>query len=181
MAELMTLEEVAAYLRVTKKTIYRLLEKRAIPSTRVGHQWRFEKGAVEAWLKQHSAGAAASILVIDDDAAVREMFRDILEEEGHRVVTASDGKAGLLLAEEKGVDLVFLDLKMPGMNGAEVLRQLRAAKPNLPVTVITAFADSDLMLDAMQSGPFGVMKKPFTGSDILTVVATYLHAGRHGT
>ncbi len=173
----MTLEEVADYLRVTRKTIYRLLEKRAIPSTRVGHQWRFERGAVDEWLRQNSPRVAASVLVIDDDEAVCELFRETLEEAGHNVIAAGDSGAGLKLATEKDFNLVFLDLKMPGMDGAEVFKRIRVAKPNLPVTIITGFSDSDLMFSAMESGPFGVMKKPFTGSDIMTVIGTYLHAG----
>ena len=177
MPELMTLEEVADYLRVTRKTIYRLLEKRAIPSTRVGHQWRFDRGAVDTWLRQNSLGAAASILVIDDDEAICELFRDTLEEAGHVVITANDSAAGLQLAAESEIDLVFLDLKMPGMDGAQVFKEIRTVKPNLPVTIVTGFADSELMVSAMESGPFGVMKKPFTPADIMTVVATYLHTG----
>ncbi len=177
MPELMTLEEVADYLRVTRKTIYRLLEKRAIPSTRVGHQWRFDRGSVDAWLRQNSSGAAATILVIDDDETVCELFRDTLEQAGHTVLTATDPVTGLRLAKDKDVNLVFLDLKMPVMDGPQVFRDIRAAKPNLPVTIVTGFADSELMVSAMQSGPFGVMKKPFTAADIMTVVATYLHAG----
>ncbi len=180
MAVLMTLEEVADYLRVTRKTIYRLLEKRAIPSTRVGHQWRFDRTAVEAWLKQNSHGTAANVLVIDDDEAVCELFRETLEEAGHAVVTSADSSAGLKLATEQDFNLVFLDLKMPGMDGAEVFKRIRASRPNLPVTIITGFADSELMFIAMENGPFGVMKKPFTGSDIMTVLGTYLHSGIAG-
>ena len=70
MAELMTLEEVANYLRVTEKTIYRLLDKRGIPATRVGHQWRFDKAAIEVWLNQSSTEAGTSILIIDDDKSI---------------------------------------------------------------------------------------------------------------
>ena len=177
MAGLMTLEEVADYLRVTRKTIYRLLEKRAIPCTRVGHQWRFDREAVEAWLRQNSSGVAAKVLVIDDDETVCELFRDTLEGAGHSVMTAADPVTGLRLAKDKDINLVFLDLKMPIMDGAEVFKEIRTSKPSLPVTIITGFADSELMANAMQSGPFGVMKKPFTPADILTVVATYLHTG----
>jgi len=56
LAELMTLEEVAEYLRVTKKTVYRLLEKRGIPSIRVGHQWRFDKSVIGNWLRSLKNG-----------------------------------------------------------------------------------------------------------------------------
>ena len=177
MAELITLEEVADYLRVTKKTIYRLLEKGQIPSTRVGHQYRFERGAIDAWLRQNSTGVAARILVIDDDDSICDLFRDSLEESGHVVTTCTDPLEGLQFAKEKDFSMVFLDLKMPQMDGAEVLKQIRAVKPDLPVTIVTGYPDSELMSTALENGPFGVMKKPFLSADIMTVLRTYLNSG----
>lgn len=177
MPELMTLEELADYLRVTRKTIYRLTERHGIPSTRVGRLWRFDKGEIDAWLRGNSSGLAARILVIDDDEPICNMFRDTLERAGHIVTTACKSATGLQLAKENDYNLVFLDLKMPEMDGAELFKEVRAAKPELPVTIITGFSDSELMISAMSNGPFGVMKKPFTGSDIMTVVKTFLHSG----
>lgn len=178
MAQLMTLEEVADYLRVTKKTIYRLLEKRIIPARKVGRQWRFDKDSIDAWLSQSSPETAANILVIDDDETIGSLFRDTLEEAGHTVTTASESSKGLELVKEQDYDLVFLDLKMPEMDGAELFRQIRMTKPELPVTIITGYPDSDLMMKALAYGPFGVMKKPFSGSDILGAVNNYLRFGR---
>ena len=177
MMELMTLEEVANYLRVTKKTIYRLLERRSIPTIKVGRQWRFDKASIDAWLRQSSPKAAASILVIDDDETVCSLFKDTLEGAGHTVTTSSESSKGLELVKIWDYDLVFLDLKMPGMDGAELFRQIRVTKPELPVTIITGYPDSDLMTTALTYGPFGVMNKPFSGSDIMTAVNNYLRFG----
>jgi excisionase family DNA binding protein len=176
--QLMTLEEVADYLRVTKKTIYRLLERRIIPSTKVGRQWRFDKTSIDAWLRQSPPEAAANILVIDDDETICSLFQDTLEEAGHAVTTASESSKGLEFVKEQDYDLVLLDLKMPEMDGAELFRQIRMTKPELPVTIITGYPDSDLMMKALDYGPFGVMKKPFSGSDILSAVNNYLRFGR---
>ena len=74
-------------------------------------------------------------------------------------------------------DLVFLDLKMPGMDGAELFRQIRVAKAELPVTIITGYPDSDLMMSALTHGPLGIMNKPFNPSDIMTAVKNYLRFG----
>lgn len=177
MAELMTLEEVANYLRVTKKTIYRLLERRDIPATKVGRQWRFDKASIDVWLRQSSAGTSADILVIDDDETICSLFKDTLEVAGHKVTTVSESSKGLELVKDREYDLVFLDLKMPGMDGSELFRQIRVAKPKLPVTIITGYPDSDLMMSALAHGPLGVMSKPFRGSDILTAVNNYLRFG----
>ena len=177
MAELMTLEEVANYLRVTKKTVHRLLGRRAIPAMKVGRQWRFDKASIEVWLHQNSVETAANILVIDDDDTICSLFKDTLEGEGHTVTTVSESSKGLELVKNGDYVLVFLDLKMPGMDGAELFRQIKAAKPKLPVTIITGYPDSDLMMSALAHGPLGVMKKPFTGSDILAALNNYLRFG----
>lgn len=177
MVELMTLEEVANYLLVTKKTIYRLLERRSIPAMKVGRQWRFDKASIDVWLHQKSTQRAANFLVIDDDETICSLFKDTLEEEGYTVTTVNDSSKGLELVKDKDYDLVFLDLKMPGMDGAELFKQIRVTKPKLPITIITGYPDSDLMVRALTHGPFGVMNKPFNGSDILTAVHNYLRFG----
>ena len=174
MAQLITLEEVANYLRVTEKTIYRLLDKRGIPATRVGHQWRFDKAAIDTWLNQSSTEAGTSILIIDDDKTICSLFKDTLEDEGFRVTTVNDSHQALELVKEGDYALLFLDLKMPEMDGAELLKQIRTIKPEMPVTVVTGYPESDLMMKALNYGPLWVMKKPFKSSDVLTSVRNYL-------
>ena len=174
MRELMTVEEVANYLRVTKKTIHRLLQRHVIPAMKVGRQWRFDKASIDVWLQKNSVGTEAKILVVDDDETICSLFEDTLEEAGYTVTTVSESSKGLELVKNRDYDLVFLDLKMPGMDGAGLFGQIRLAKPDLPVTIITGYPNSDLMERALTYGPFGVMSKPFSGSDILTAVNTYL-------
>ncbi len=174
MAELMTVGEVADYLRVTKKTIYRLLGQSKIPATKVGSQWRFEKSSIDGWLQRNSVGAKASILVIDDEEVVRSLFKETLEELGHRVIAVETAAEGLELVEQRDFDLVFLDLKMPGMVGDELFGHIKAIKPRLPVTIITGYPDSGMMARALAQGPFGVMDKPFGESDIIDAVANFL-------
>ena len=97
------------------------------------------------------------------------LFKDTLEEAGHRVRAVSESSEGLELVKDRNHNLVFL-----GMDGAELFRQMRVTKPELPVTIITGYPDSDLMMSALAHGPLGVMSKPFRGSDILTAVNNYL-------
>ncbi len=89
------------------------------------------------------------------------------------VVVAGDG-SGLELVKQQDFDLVFLDLKMPEMDGAELFRQIKTIKPKLPVTIITGYPDSDMMARALAQGPFGIMSKPFGESDIVAAVANFL-------
>lgn len=180
MIQLMTLQEVADYLRVTAKTIYRLLRRGSIPATKVGHQWRFDKTAIDEWLQRDSVGAKANILVVDDEETIRLLFKKTLEELGHRVIAAETGSEGLELVKQQDFDLVFLDLKMPGMVGDDFFGQLKAIKPRLPVTIITGYPDSGMMRRALAQGPFGVMDKPFGESDIIAAVNAFLHITQKG-
>jgi len=174
MTKLMTVEEVADYLRVTEKTIYRLLERSGIPAAKVGHQWRFDKTSIDEWIQRNSVGVKVNILVVDDEEVVRLLFKETLEELGHRVITAETGARALELVKQRDFDLVFLDLKMPGMDGAELFRQIKAIKPKLLVTIITGYPNSDMMVRALAQGPFGVMNKPFGESDIVNATNVFL-------
>ena len=174
MIELMTLEEVARYLRVTEMTVYRLLARGVLPATKIGHLWRFDRAAIDEWLQGRAVGARATIQVVDDEEVSRGLVKETLEELGHRVVMAGNGAEGLELVRKTDIDLAFIDLKMPGMDGAELFCQIRAIKPQLPVTIITGYPESDLLVRALAGGPFGVMNKPFSESDIITAVNNFL-------
>jgi len=175
MAELMTVEEVADYLRVTKRTIYRLIMRRDIPTTnKVGRQWRFDKASIDEWLQQSSARKKVDILVIDDEEVIRSLFKEALGRLGHRVLVAESGSEGLEIVKQRDFDLVFLDLKMPDIDGAELFRQIKAIKPQLLVIIITGYPDSDMMARALDEGPFGVMNKPFSASMIVAATNNFL-------
>jgi excisionase family DNA binding protein len=174
MAELMTVEELAAYLRVTKRTVYRLLKRGSIPATKVGRQWRFDKASIDEWLRRKPVETKTSILVIDDEEVVRLLFKETLEELGHRVITAETASKGLELVKQQDFGLVFLDLKMPSIDGAELFRQIKTLKPKLSVIIITGYPDSSMMARALAQGPFGVMNKPFDEPDIVKAVDNFL-------
>ena len=175
----MTLDEVAGYLRITRRTMYRLLKENNIPAIKVGGQWRFDRNSIDDWLRHNSTKTAGNILVIDDDETIRSLFKDTLETSGLTATTTGDSHKGLDLIRDHEYDLVFIDLKMPGMDGAELFRQIRLIKSELPVTIITGYPEGDLMASALAKGPLGVISKPFTGSDILTAVNNYLRFGAH--
>ncbi len=180
MTKLMTVEEVAGYLRVTEKTVYRLLRRGRIPAAKVGHLWRFDQDSIDEWLHQNSVGVKANILVIDDEETIRALFKETLEELGHSVIVAENGSEGLELVKQRDFDLVFLDLKMPGIDGVELLRQIKTIKPKLPVTIITGYPDSDMMARILAQGPFGFMSKPFGESDIQAAIANFLRITQRG-
>jgi excisionase family DNA binding protein len=178
MPQLMTVEEVGQYLRFTKKTIYRLLKQGNIPAIKIGNKWRFDKEAIDGWLHDGMQMLRSRILVIDDDELIRSLFKETLGEKGHKVVTARNSAEGIESVKRWDFDLVFLDLKLPDTDGAELLKQMRSAKPELPITIITGYPGSEMMERALKQGPFGVMNKPFDSSDIINAVNSFLHAMR---
>ena len=174
MSALMTVQKLANYLGVNKRTIYRMLDRGEIPAVKVGRSWRFEQASIDDWLCAHSVGTKASILVIDDDATIRRLLTETLDELGHTVVTAKASSEGLELVKQQDFDLVFLDLKMPGMDGAELFGRMKEVRPALPVIIITGYPDSEIMTRALAQGPFAVMNKPFGESEIILAVKTFL-------
>ncbi len=112
---------------------------------------------------------AARILVIDDDEGVLHSCRTILEDQGHEVETASGGKDGLALLRQHSFDLALIDLKMPKMNGLEVLERAAALDPDLVSIIFTAFGTIDSAVDAVKKGAFNYVTKPFTAGQLAAV------------
>jgi CheY-like chemotaxis protein len=122
----------------------------------------------------------ASILVIDDERAVRESLAKILRREGHEVRTAADGVEGLRMWREQGAAVVILDIHMPGFDGIEMLVQLRALEPLLPVIVISGGDQTHtlgLLGDAKLLGAVRALAKPFSLSEITAAVNHALGTG----
>src|SRR5215207_3502860 len=92
------------------------------------------------------------ILVVDDEAEIRKSLRMILEYEGYDILEASSGADGLVIADREAPDLVFLDVKMPGMDGLEVLQRLQAARETLPVVVISGHASKEEVARSIKRG-----------------------------
>jgi two-component system nitrogen regulation response regulator NtrX len=110
------------------------------------------------------------ILVIDDEAAIRDSMRMILEYEGFAFVGAATGEEGIALAEREAIDLVFLDIKMPGMDGLEVLGRLKAASETLPVVMISGHGTVSTAVDATKRGAFDFIEKPLATERILLTI-----------
>src|ERR671912_2954409 len=101
----------------------------------------------------------ARILVVDDEAEIRRSVRMILEYEGYDVLEASSGPEGVALAERESPDLIFLDVKMPGMDGLEVLQRIQSARESLPVVVISGHASKEEVATAIKRGAIDFIEK----------------------
>lgn len=103
-----------------------------------------------------------NILVVDDERDVCDFFQDTLPEEGYRVLTALNGKDALALVRKERPDMVLLDIKMPGLDGIEVLERIKKIDESIAVVMITGYGDLKTAREAMRLGAFDYVTKPFS-------------------
>ena len=120
----------------------------------------------------------ARILVIDDEAEIRRSVRMILEYEGYDVIEASSGPEGVALAEKEAPDLVFLDVKMPGMDGLEALQRIKAVNDTLPVVIISGHGTVSTAVEATKAGAFDFIEKPLASERVLLTIRNALDQTR---
>lgn len=116
----------------------------------------------------------AQILIVEDDQKMRLALREIMANEGYSVDTVENGEAALERAGGKGYDLVITDLKLPGIDGMNVLRAIRASRPETGVVIITAYATVDTAVEAMRDGAEDYISKPFNLDEIRLIVKKVL-------
>ena len=185
----LTTEEVLEYLQVNLRTVYRLIKAGKIPAVRVGRQWRFRKRDIDAWLdgqRSRTNGATAApatrsgrmrILVVDDEASIRDLLSKTLALAEYDVDTAPDGATALdRVRENSTYNLLIADLKMPGMDGLSLIRQVKQLKADLPVIIITGFSTESSAIDAVNLGVTGYLTKPFRVPQVLAAAAKALGA-----
>ena len=114
-------------------------------------------------LEQSSAGR---VLIIDDEAAIRESLQILLEDDGYEVVNAQDGEEGLSLLDTQAVDLVLLDFQLPDRNGLEILKDIRERDPEMAVIMITAYGTPENAVAAIQGGAANFIAKPWTNEKL---------------
>jgi two-component system cell cycle sensor histidine kinase/response regulator CckA len=116
------------------------------------------------------------VLVVDDEEPIRQMERRILEKSGYRVIDAPGGVEGVaVLKDGKALDLLIADLDMPELGGEEMVRQIRAARPDLKVLYVTAHIDRLLDVRQMLWEGEAFLDKPFTAKGLLEAVSLLLY------
>ncbi len=110
------------------------------------------------------------IMVVDDEREIRELFRDVLEARGYEVIVCEKGEAALDILKHRKVFAAFVDIQMPGMDGIELLKKVKAVKPDTHVVMITGYSRDGAVNEALQLGCFVCMMKPFKLRDITGVL-----------
>ena len=116
----------------------------------------------------------AKILVIDDERSIRNTLKDILEFEKHQVVLAGDGKQGLEAAQSENFDIIFSDIKMPEMDGIELLTLLKEKEIEAPVVMISGHGNIETAVECIKKGAFDFIEKPIDLNRLLITVRTAL-------
>lgn len=187
----LTTEEVLEYLQVNLRTVYRLIKAGKIPAVRVGRQWRFRKRDIDAWLESQrprnmrplpaqprgpaaSAAGRPRVLVVDDEATIRDLLAKTLALAEYDVDLAPDGRTALERLRIIPYDLLITDLRMPGVDGLTVIKEARRLKADIPVIIITGFSSEASAIEAVNLGVSGYLTKPFRVPRVLAVAAKAL-------
>jgi len=115
-----------------------------------------------------------TILVIEDDISILEGLKDNLKFEGYRVITETNGKRGLKLALEKNVDLLLLDIMLPGLNGYDICRKVKSEHPDLPIIMLTARGSEIDKVSGLDTGADDYITKPFSLPELLARIRAAL-------
>ena len=186
----LTTEEVLEYLQVNLRTVYRLIKAGKIPAVRVGRQWRFRKRDIDAWLESQRprnvrpapaaarvpapAAARPRVLVVDDEASIRDLLAKTRALAEYDVDLAPDGRAALERLRIIPYDLLITDLKMPGIDGLTVIKEARRLKTDIPIIIITGFSTEASAIEAVNLGVSGYLTKPFRVPRVLAAAAKAL-------
>ncbi|MFO7870074.1 MAG: response regulator [Kiritimatiellia bacterium] len=170
--------EAARLLGAHVETLRRFARRGEIPSFKIGTNWRFRKRDLEHWCETHHLRCREPrVLLVDDEARIRTTLRHILEKYHYIVSEADNGEEALDMLKKKTTpDAVLLDLKLPGMDGSAVLKEIREKYDFLPVIILTAYPDSDLMDRALKYPPIMMLPKPVGSKELLHTVRLALGA-----
>ena len=121
---------------------------------------------------------AERLLVVDDEPSMREFLEIMLSQEGYQVRTASNGEEGVKAYRTEEPDLVLTDVKMPGMSGLDLIREIHSLDPTAPIIAITAYASADDAIRAVREGAYDYLSKPFQIEDLRIIIRNALEARR---
>ncbi|WP_018661233.1 response regulator [Heyndrickxia acidiproducens] len=116
----------------------------------------------------------ANILIVDDQFGIRILLTEVLQKEGYETFQAANGVQALDIAKNHRIDLVLLDMKIPGMDGIEILKRLKEIKPDIRVIIMTAYGELDMIQEAKDLGALTHFAKPFDINDIRQAAKKYL-------
>jgi excisionase family DNA binding protein len=166
MHNLLTVKETAEYLRIPVPTVYYLVQRGQLPAVQIGGRWRVKKDLLDRDVLHETASGQPTVLVVDDDEGVQEMFKLFLKKAGFSRVVVGTGKEAMAVLNKQKFDLLFLDLMLPDIMGDEIYADAKAIDPELPIVIITGYPDSVMLDNILKHGPVTVLKKPLKSEQL---------------
>jgi excisionase family DNA binding protein len=157
---LLTVKETAEYLRIPLPTVYYLVQRGKIPAIQIGGRWRIKKSSLDRDILRQDKQGQPTVLVVDDDPALQDLFRTFLKKIGFSRVVVGTAKEAINSLRKQKFDLMFLDLQLPDAPGDQVYKTAKQIDPDLNTIVITGYPDSEILDRILQVGPVTVLKKP---------------------
>jgi excisionase family DNA binding protein len=157
---LLTVKETAEYLRIPLPTVYYLVQRGQIPAIQIGGRWRIKKSALDRDILRQDKQGQPTVLVVDDDPDLQELFKAFLKKIGFSRVVVGTAKDAISSLRKQKFDLMFLDLQLPDAPGDQVYKTAKQIDPDLNVIVITGYPDSEMLDRILQISPVTVLKKP---------------------
>ena len=157
---LLTVKETAEYLRIPLPTVYYLVQRGKIPAIQIGSRWRIKKSVLDHDILREDKQDQPTVLVVDDDLGLQDLFRTFLRELGFSRVVVGTAKEAIKSLRKQKFDLMFLDLQLPDAPGDQVYKTAKQIDPDLNVIVITGYPDSEILDRIFQVSPVTVLKKP---------------------
>src|SRR6201997_2930652 len=156
---LLTVKETAEYLRIPLPTVYYLVQRGQIPAIQIGGRWRIKKSSLDKDILRQDKQGQPTVLVVDDDPGLQELFRNFLKKVGFSRVVVGTAKDAIVSLRKQKFDLMFLDLQLPDAPGDQVYRTAKQIDPDLNVIVITGYPDSEILDRILQVSPV-TLKRP---------------------
>jgi excisionase family DNA binding protein len=171
-AKLLTVQEVAELLNVHPNTVRQWNDQGLIKSYRIGTRGdrRFTQEDVTSFLNLKSKDNENTVLIVDDEVAVCSLLRRVVEGKGYSVVEVNSGEKAVEVLDRQKFSLIFLDLILPGLSGAEVLRHIKDIKSDAVVAIVSGHDESPVATEAMSLGPTFFVRKPFKVSAIRDIL-----------
>ncbi|WP_054705756.1 response regulator [Bacillus sp. JCM 19041] len=115
------------------------------------------------------------VLIVDDQFGIRVLLTEVLQKDGYEMFQAASGKEALLIQETENISIVLLDMKIPGMDGVEILKRLKEKQPEIKVIMMTAYGELNMVNEALENGALSYMAKPFDIEDVRQVIRKNLN------
>ncbi len=190
-SDVLSIDQAAEFLNISRESLYKYAQKGTVPATKVGRHWRFSRSLLEQWLQakstdarhdaasdaaEQTAGMARSVLVVDDDPAVRKLFSKWVSSAGHRPLVAASGEEAIHCLHRQTVDLLFLDLYLPDMQGRDVLDRV-SGESRPAVVLITGAPESRAMDEAIEHDVDYALAKPVWQDEFCRVMNRVFESG----